>query len=52
MNPTTPDHPHCHAGKDGHCNWGDCPQEANNRANYQEYCPLAALDDAEEGDDL
>ncbi len=32
----------CHAGKDGDCNWSKCPQEANNRANYQNYCPLAS----------
>jgi hypothetical protein len=33
--------PHCHAGSDGDCWWADCPQEANNRANYQSWCPLA-----------
>lgn len=27
---------HCHAGKDGDCNWIDCPQTAN----YQSICPL------------
>jgi hypothetical protein len=42
---------HCHAGKDGDCNWKDCPQEANNRANYQSYCPLAAADDAKDEED-
>lgn len=30
----------CHAGRDGDCNWKHCPQEANNRANYQTCCPL------------
>lgn len=34
--------PHCHAGRDGDCNWPECPQEANNRANYQSRCPLLA----------
>jgi hypothetical protein len=42
---------HCHAGRDGECNWDGCPQEANNRANYQSYCPLAAADDARRGDE-
>lgn len=40
--------PYCHAGKDGDCNWQDCPQEANNRANWRDVCPLAR-DEAEEG---
>lgn len=31
----------CHAGQDGDCFWPECPQEANNRANYQQWCPLA-----------
>lgn len=35
----------CHAGRDGDCLWADCPQEANNRANYQSWCPLAGRDD-------
>lgn len=42
---------HCHAGKDGDCNWLECPQEANNRANYQNYCPLAKADEAEDDDE-
>jgi hypothetical protein len=29
-----------HADSDGDCNWAECPQEANNRANYQTVCPL------------
>ncbi|KKM94146.1 hypothetical protein LCGC14_1201250 [marine sediment metagenome] len=33
--------PYCHAGKDGDCIWDGCPQEANNRKNYQSWCPLA-----------
>lgn len=33
----------CHAGSDGDCNWSECPQEANNRANYQSICPLTRL---------
>ena len=36
---------HCHAGSDGDCNWKDCPQEANNRANYQKVCPLLREED-------
>jgi len=36
---------HCHAGSDGECNWAECPQEANNRANYQTVCPLYKADD-------
>ena len=42
---------HCHSGRDGDCNWEDCPQEANNRANYQSYCPLAVADEARRGDE-
>jgi hypothetical protein len=38
---------HCHAGRDGDCFWPECPQEANNRANYQRWCPLATHDDEE-----
>lgn len=34
--------PSCHADSDGDCGWAQCPQEANNRANYQSWCPLAA----------
>lgn len=30
----------CHSGADGECYWSECPQEANNRANYQIICPL------------
>lgn len=30
----------CHASRDGDCNWKECPQEANNRADYQTCCPL------------
>lgn len=31
----------CHASiGDGECFWKDCPQEANNRANYKGHCPL------------
>lgn len=30
----------CRAGSDGDCSWKECPQEKNNRANYQEICPL------------
>jgi len=30
----------CHAQSDGDCFWVDCPQEANNRQNYQSHCPL------------
>lgn len=32
----------CHAGKDGDCNWSECPQEKDNRKNYQPWCPLAS----------
>lgn len=32
----------CHADSDGDCGWEHCPQESNNRANYQSWCPLAA----------
>ncbi len=38
----------CRAGGDGDCNWEDCPQEANNRANRQSWCPLARRDDLED----
>ena len=31
----------CHADSDGDCSWSECPQEANNRANYQVECPLS-----------
>lgn len=44
--------PHCHAGNDGDCWWKGCPQEANNRANYQDYCPLAKADDEFYGEEL
>jgi len=40
--------PHCHADRDGDCNWKDCPQEANNRANYQTVCPLYREEDESE----
>lgn len=30
----------CHSDRDGDCLWTECPQEANNRANYQKICPL------------
>jgi len=39
---------HCHAGKDGDCNWPQCPQ----LKDYQQYCPLAKADEEEWGDDL
>jgi hypothetical protein len=32
----------CHAGLDGECYWSKCPQEADDRANYQSWCPLAS----------
>jgi hypothetical protein len=41
---------HCHAGRDGDCNWKECPQEANNRANWKDVCPLA--EDEDDEDDL
>lgn len=28
---------HCRSGRDGECNWDECPQ----KANYQSYCPYA-----------
>lgn len=37
----------CQAGNDGDCDWRFCPQEANNRANYQPSCPLLRDDDPE-----
>lgn len=37
--------PRCHAASDGECSWAQCPQEANNRANYKSWCPLAAKHD-------
>lgn len=37
----------CHAGRDGECDWKQCPQEANGRANYQPRCPLATPEDDE-----
>ena len=30
----------CHAASDGDCWWPQCPQEANNRANYKSVCAL------------
>lgn len=48
VHPSSRDTPqYCHAGSDGECNWKDCPQEANNRANYQTFCPLATSRDTE-----
>lgn len=38
------DNDHCHAGRDGECIWGRCPQDADGRANYQTLCVLAARD--------
>ena len=40
----------CHAGSDGDCFWPECPQEANNRANYQVECPLRSHDEGENDD--
>jgi hypothetical protein len=38
----------CRAGGDGDCFWDECPQEANNRANYRpEGCPLWVREDDE-----
>jgi hypothetical protein len=31
---------HCHAGRDGECNWPECPQ----KRNYQHICPLYVED--------
>ena len=36
----------CHAGKDGDCDWSECPQ----LQNYQTGCPLANWDLEEEGE--
>lgn len=39
----------CHASRgDGECNWQHCPQEANNRANYQPHCPLDVRNEDDE----
>lgn len=40
----------CHAGRDGDCWWKNCPQEANNRADWQEICPLAKDEEESEQD--
>lgn len=35
--------PHCHAGRDGDCDWQDCPQERDNEPKTSgRYCPYAA----------
>lgn len=39
---------HCHADCDGECDWHECPQ---NNEKYREYCPLAANDEKEYGEE-
>lgn len=35
--------PHCHAGRDGECDWDDCPQERDGEPRKTgRYCPHAA----------
>lgn len=33
--------PYCYSGRDGDCYWKDCPQEKDNGAHRQSYCPYA-----------
>ena len=38
---------HCHAGRDGDCNWKHCPQELE----YKGHCPIDVLYDVYHDED-